>query len=343
MRYPFLVLGALAVVIATPQVALAQAAAPAPSDQIVLSGDVLVPRGTVVGEVVVFSGSATVAGVVRGDVVVLDGPVTISGQVGGDVVGLGGPVRLGSTAQVTGNVLASGPVVQEDGAQVGGTIRRDVRFTMAGPTAAFGSLLASVAIAVSVLLLLLVALLLAPRGLERVAESAHTSPVRSGLGGLASWLLVPIAGVVAAATEVGLPLALAVLLGIALLWLLGLAVTSFAIGRLFVRAPGSRVGALFAGWGVTAAVGLVPVLNAAWWILASMFGIGALVVAMWRSRHGTPLAQGGRGGRHRRSSRRPPVAAPSVDAEPSADAEQSEAPSVDAELTRSRDMPVAED
>ena len=104
MRYPLLVLGALAVVVATPEVALAQAATPAPSDQIVLSGDALVPRGTVVGEVVVFSGSATVAGVAQGDVVVLDGPVTISGQVGGDVVGLGGPVRLGSTAQVTGAI-----------------------------------------------------------------------------------------------------------------------------------------------------------------------------------------------------------------------------------------------
>ena len=327
MRYPLLVLGALAVVVATPEVAHAQAATPAPSDQIVLSGDALVPRGTVVGEVVVFSGSATVAGVAQGDVVVLDGPVTISGQVGGDVIGLGGPVRLGSTAQVTGDVLASGPVVQADGAQVGGTIRRDVRFTMAGPTAAFGSLLASVAIGVSVLLLLLLWLLLAPRGLDRLAESTHAAPVRSALWGLAAWLLVPIAGVVAAATVVGLPLALAVLLGIALLWLLGLAATSFAIGRLFVRAPGSRVGALFAGWGVTAAVGLVPFLNAAWWILASMFGIGALVVATWRSRHGAPLTPGGRGGRHRRNSRRQPVAPPSVDAG----------------STRPRDMPLAED
>jgi hypothetical protein len=245
---------------------------------------------------------------------------------------------------VTGDVLASGLVAQADGAQVSGTIRRDVRFTMAGPTAAFGSLLASVAIAVSVLLLLLLALLLGPRGLERVAESAHASPVRSALWGLAAWLLVPTACIVAAATVVGLPLALAVLLGIAFLWLLGLAATSFAIGRLFVRAPGSPVGALFAGWGVMAAVGLVPLLNAAWWILASLFGIGALVVATWRSRHGAPPAPGGRGGRHRRNSRRPPVAASSMEAGQSVDGEQSvdAGQSVDAELTRSRDLPVAE-
>jgi len=174
---------------------------------------------------------------------------------------------------------------------------------------------------------LLLALLLAPRGLERVAASGHTSPARSALWGLATWVLVPIGGVVAAATVLGLPLALAVLLGMALLWLLGLAATSFAIGRLFVRAPGSRVGALFAGWGVTAAVGLVPVLNAVWWILASAFGLGAIVVATWRSRHGAALVPGGRGGRHR-ANRRPAAPAPSV---------------IEAETSRPRDMPLAED
>jgi hypothetical protein len=250
----------------------------------------------------------------------------VTGQVGGDVVALGGSVRLADTAQVTGDVLASGVVSQADHAQVGGAVRRGVRFTLAGPAAALGSLIASVAIAISVLLVLLLGLLLAPRGLERVAESAHTVPARSALWGLATWVLVPVGAAFAAATVLGLPLALALLLGIAFLWLLGLAAASIAIGRLFVRAPGSRTGALFAGWGVTAAVGLVPVVNAVWWVVASMFGIGAVVVATWRSRHGAPLVPGGRGGRHRAGSRPSTLAEPSV-----------------AEPARPRDMPLAED
>src|SRR6476659_3801102 len=73
-------------------------------DQVVLRGDVVVARGQVVGEIVVFSGSATVAGVARGDVVVLDGPITVAGQVGGDVIALHGSVRLLATAQVAGTV-----------------------------------------------------------------------------------------------------------------------------------------------------------------------------------------------------------------------------------------------
>src|SRR5436305_15082497 len=71
-------------------------------DQVVLSGDVTVFRGTVIHQVVVFSGSATIDGVVEGDVVVFRGPITVSGQVGGDVIALHGPIHLLRTAEVGG-------------------------------------------------------------------------------------------------------------------------------------------------------------------------------------------------------------------------------------------------
>ncbi len=99
-----------------------------PQDQVVLRGDVVVPKGQVVGEVVVFRGSVNVAGVVRGDVVVLDGPVTIGGQVSGDVIAAHGTIRLLASAQVRGSVRGGSDVVVADGAQVQG-----------GSTAASGS------------------------------------------------------------------------------------------------------------------------------------------------------------------------------------------------------------
>jgi hypothetical protein len=317
-----------ALVVSAPTAAVAQSTAQDAGDQIVLTGDVIVPRGRVVHEVVVFSGSAAIAGVAQGDVVVLDGPVTIAGQVGGDVVALHGPIKLLGTAQVTGNVLAGRGVSVADGAQVGGTVRRDVRFTLATPAATFGALLASVAVSLALLLVLLLALLLAPRGLERAAEAGRGTPATSAVWGAAVSIGLPILCVAAAATVLGLPFALAVLLAIGLWWLLGLAAASFMIGRLFVRAPGARTGAVFAGWGVTAAVGLVPVLNVAWWLLASVFGIGTVVVASWRARHGAALVPGGRKGRHRAAGKRP-VAPP--------------APVEVPVETRPSDMPLAED
>ena len=275
-----------------------------PKDQIVLRGDVVVPRGQVVGEVVVFTGTATVAGVVRGDVVVLDGPVTIGGQVSGDVVAIHGPIRLLSSAQVAGSVRGGGDVEVADGAQVHGGVARGVRFTLSGPVGAFGALLASVAVAVSVLATGLLMLLLAPRGLERLATVGRERPFVSAAWGIALTLAVPLAAVAAGATVLGLPIGLAALLSIGLLWLVGIAAATWVLGRAFVREPRPRIAALAAGWGIGTAVGLVPILDLAWWLLGGAFGLGAIAVAVWGARSARPLVPGGteeasRSGRHR--------------------------------------------
>jgi hypothetical protein len=92
------------------------------------------------------------------------------------------------------------------------------------------------------------------------------------------------------------------------------------------------VGALFAGWAIGAALGLVPFLNAVWWTLGAIFGLGAILVATWRARHGAgPLVPGGRAGRHARQGRAvaPPPLAP--------------VPAETVAADRPADMPLAED
>ena len=263
-------------------------------DQVMLAGTVTVPRGQSVGEVVVFHGRAIVAGVVVGDVVVLDGPVAISGQVGGSVVAMNGPIRLASTASVAGDVLGAQTVRLEPGALVGGDVRDDVAFTPRGTLAALGALLGAVAIAVSTLLLLLFVLGLAPRGLDRVATAARTAPFASLGWGVLVAIAWPVVAVAAAASILGLPLGLSVLLGSGLVALVGYALAVYAVGRLIVQAPRGRAGAALAGWGASAAIGVVPFLNVLVWVFGSMFGLGAAVVATWRARAGTPAR-----GRHR--------------------------------------------
>lgn len=291
----------LLVVALWPAAALAQPKSPAsPAEQVVLSGDVLVRKGHVVGQVVVFTGSVTVLGVVDGDVVVLDGPIAIQGQVSGDVVAVSGTVDLAPTAQVGGSVTAADEVSRAEGAQVGGSVRSGVRLTLGGPLGALGSLLPSVAVAASVLVAGLLLLLVVPRGGDRIAEALAGAPVSSTAWGAVVVVLVPVLGLLATASVLGLPLGLALLLGAGLLWLIGQAGISWGIGRLIVREPRSRLGALLAGWAVGAVLGLVPFLNIAWWGLGSMVGLGAVLVAAWRTRRGggeLPPARE-RGGRH---------------------------------------------
>jgi hypothetical protein len=305
--------------LAAPGAALAQARVPpAPRDQVVLSGDVLVPRGRTVGEVVVFRGSATVEGVVDGDVVVLSGPIRVAGQVSGAVVAVDGSVTLERTAQVGGDVIAGDDVERAAAAEVGGDVRSQVRFSLSGPAAALGALLASFAVAVSVLLAAALLVLLAPRGGEHVGADTHSAPAPSALWGLLLGLGIPTIAVLLTATVLGIPFGLSLLLGIGLLWLVGQASATWSLGRLLLREPRSRAGALFAGWGLATAVGLVPGLNVAWWVLGSLFGLGAVLVATWRVRRGAPPTGGrplgepaDRPGKHRvgRGTPAPPVPA----------------------------------
>ena len=255
-----------------------------PEEQVVLSGDLLVPRGRTVGEVVVITGSATVLGVVDGDVIVLDGPATIGGQVAGDVVVLDGRVLLRSSAQVAGDVLAGDPVELEDGAQVAGEIREGFRVSLEGPVGVLGSLLVSVAMAVSTLILIGLLLVLAPRGIERLGVATRTAPFASAGWGVVVAVGLPVVAVGLAASVLGLPLGLAVVFGLGLVFLLGLASAALGIGRAVVPPPRSRLAAALAGWAIVAVVGLVPVLNAFAWGLASVFGMGLAVVAAWRAR-----------------------------------------------------------
>jgi hypothetical protein len=255
-------------------------------DQIVLSGSVNVPKGRTVGEVIVFHGSVTVLGVVQGDVVVLDGPITVSGQVSGTVVALNGPVRLAKTAQVGEQALGSEAVDVADGATIEGGVEDHVAFTLRGTTTALGAVLASASVAISVLVAGLLLLLLAPRGIDRVGTALLTAPIASCAWGVALALAIPAVSLALLASILGLPLGLALLLGMGLLWLIGLAIGAYAVGRLLVREPRSRMLAWFAGWGIVAVVGFVPFVNVAAWVLGSIVGLGAGTVAAWRARSG---------------------------------------------------------
>ncbi|MEZ0235616.1 MAG: hypothetical protein ACAH81_11805 [Actinomycetota bacterium] len=279
----------------SPSGASPSAASPAPTprpgaetavteDQVMLSGTLAVPRGRTVGQVVVFHGRALVAGVAAGDVVVLDGPVVISGQVSGTVVAMNGPIRLAATAFVAGDVLGGQSVRVDPGARVGGNVRDDVSFTPRGPLAALGALLGAIAVAVSTLGMMLLFLAVAPRGLDRVATAARTAPFASFGWGLLLALGLPLVALGTTASILALPFGLALLLGFALIALMGFSLAAWAAGRLLVKEPRGRAAALFAGWGIAAAVGLVPFLNVAVWLLGSVFGLGAATVAVWRAR-----------------------------------------------------------
>jgi hypothetical protein len=307
-----IVLGGLFLAVPSTALAQGQSQRAEPKDQIVLSGDVFVRRGQEVGEVVVLRGSVTVAGLVRGDVVVIDGRIRVAGQVSGSVVNVDGPVLLGPSSQVLGDVLAREHVTSATGAQVGGDVREGATFALGTPIRALGSYAPWLAIWLSVLALGLLLLWLAPRGADATARAALGSPWPSAGLGVAAFLALPLAGLVGLFTLALLPLGIALLLALFLLYSIGLAWSAFALGRILWHEPRGRILALLFGWAILAAAGTIPFVGGVVWLAGSAFGVGACTVAIWRSRAGVRVRT--TGGRHRPGVKMPSYA--SADPEP---------------------------
>ncbi|MGE5225695.1 MAG: hypothetical protein ACM3OO_02345 [Planctomycetaceae bacterium] len=256
---------------------------------VVLQGDAVVPAGETVDAVVAFDGAVRVDGTVRQSVVAFHGPVTITGSVERDVVVFDGQLRLLSGSTVGGNVVAKDPMIAP-GARVEGTVSStwQLEWAFQGAGVVFG-LLVWFMVAVSVLVLGFILLGLAPR-----AADATYAAMRASVGGTIGWgLLVviglPIVGMVAIATLVGLPLGLGILLALALLFGIGHTTGAWLLGRSITH-DRSRAVAFLLGWAILSAAALVPVLGQLVWLGATVMGLGGLVLALWHARRATAEA-----------------------------------------------------
>ena len=274
-------------------VAVLAAAAPAHAgnDQVVITGDVVVQRGQTVDDVIVVDGSVRVLGRVTGDLIAVSAPVRLNGPVEGDVVGLAERVVIGAGGRVGGDLSYADkePVITVPGAVAGKTekLSFDDYVTPWGVVAAWLALW--LAVSISTLLLGLALLWLAPRSLEAALEMARTQTGQAIAIGLAVFFGLPAVAVLLMVTVLGFPLGIALLLALLPIYAIGYTTSAFLLGRAIVRPPTSRFLAFLAGWGILRAVALVPGLGALAWFGATVFGLGALTVALWRSRRG-PVA-----------------------------------------------------
>jgi hypothetical protein len=233
-----------------------------------------------------------VLGRVRGNLVALHGPVRIlGGTVTGDVVNVSDPIVLNGRARVGGdlNYGDEKPVVAP-GAVVRGKVKKfDVGDAF--PFSGFGvTLLIWLAVSVSSLILGLVLLAFAPRA----ADAAHLV-AREATWPAVGWgvLLVfglPVLAVIALVSLVGIPLGAGLLLALVPIYSVGYVTGAWLLGRRILKPPTSRFVAFLAGWAILRVVALIPILGGLAWLVATVFGLGALIVAAWRARrpHAAP-------------------------------------------------------
>jgi hypothetical protein len=257
---------------------------------VVLSGRADVPEGQQVGDLVVFHGSADVAGTVEGSLTAFDAPVTISGRVNGDVVVFNGRVELQSGANVTGDVVSQQAPVVASGATIGGTSKRLQTNTNWEGFGWAGKLAWWLAVSVSTLVVGLVLVWLVGPGAARILEAGRTR-IGPSIGlGLLLFFGLPLLAVIALVTVVGIPLGIGLLAALLLIYALGYSASGWILGRSILRGPTSWFLAFLVGWGILRVVALVPILGGLAWFAAVVFGLGALAVAIWRTRSATRAA-----------------------------------------------------
>ena len=281
---------ALLIVAVTPASAADQAANDSVrGDRVVITGPVTIDRGEIADDVVVIDGPVSVAGRVRGDLVVVSGRLRISGTVDGDVVAVADRATLAPGARVGGDLVYGDerPVVPR-GATVAGDVDRVSVGEITDPVGFIGAAAVWIAVSLSALVLGLALLWLAPRALEAAFAAASTSLGPTIGWGLLLFFGLPILGVIALVTLVGIPLGVALLLALLPLYAIGYTTSAWLLGRRLVGPPRGRVLAFLAGLVILRVLAIIPIVGGIVWFAATVVGLGSLLVATWRARRGYP-------------------------------------------------------
>ena len=258
---------------------------------VVLTGELRLPVGASADDAVILNGPALIEGDVDGQVIAFNGDVIVSGTVGEDVVSLNGRVFLSDGARVGGDVVSRYRPEISDSATVGGQLRRTSRFKVdVGEFAVVSRILVWLATSVSSFLLGLLLILFVPRAADVTARTATERFGRSIGFGFLTLIGVPLAALVAIGILLGIPLGLGVLFALGLLYWLGYTVGAYALGRRLVSAPTHRVLAFLAGFGILRAIALIPVVAGLAWLAATVWGLGALVIAARAAGRDKPAA-----------------------------------------------------
>jgi hypothetical protein len=138
----------------------------------------------------------------------------------------------------------------------------------------------------SALVLGLLLIAFAPRAADAASRRAREETGLTIALGIGAFIALPVVAFGAIFTLVGVPLAIAILLALLPLAAVAYVTTAFVLGRIMVGAEVDRFLCFLAGLAALRILALVPVLGFIVWLVAVVFGLGALVLAAHRTRSG---------------------------------------------------------
>jgi hypothetical protein len=275
-----------------PSSALAQS--PKQNDDFTLrvNGDVVIASGDKVNSVVVINGDLTVDGEVTDFVLVIKGDAVINGTVGGDLTVIDGDINLTSSAVVDNVNSVRGDITRAQGATITGDIHERDSFRFIWAAAGVLSVLFWLAMTIAMLAAALIFAAFGGRQLTGAASAMTGDLVNTIIGVVFFWVGVPILGVLAIITVIGIPLGIGVLLFVLpVIGFLGYLVTGTRLGIWLLGLGGRTTGErpfLAAALGTLALqlLVLIPVIGIVIGIVAGLWGGGALAFRIYRGAGG---------------------------------------------------------
>jgi hypothetical protein len=263
------------------------------SDMVRIGNDVTVEEGRVVKDAVAIGGSVTV----------LSG-----GRVMGNAVAIGGDVNLKANARVEGDAVAiGGEILKEEGASVG---KNEVAILSGakGILPAFWkwspldflyrSYLASLILHILVVMVIaalgVFLLLFLPDSLQIISSTIRQSALKSGGWGVGSILAIVLLLVFTTGSLLGIVLVPVLVIAVAVVGILGCVATGLFVGeRTFSPSAGSLIRPFLVGMLILAVIGLFPLVGGLVFLVANLFGFGAVLVS--RFGRAQPAASNTRG------------------------------------------------
>lgn len=271
-----------------------------------MSGDVVIPVGTVQdGTVVTMNGRIQVDGTLAGDAMTMNGDITVSGTVAGSVRTFNGSILLTSTARVDGDVrTVNGRVDRQPGAQVGGRIGEGWVFNRPRAPAfrrpwdgmgrwmswGFFRALAGWVMVGFVVLAAAVAALF-PEQIHRISAALSETPGQALLAGVLLWVLLPLLIMALAVSVVGIPALAFMPLGLSVLGLVGFSAAAMLLGNRITEGFRWHIGPVpdaVVGAAILAVLGLVPGLGWLAVFVAVTWGMGGILLVTFRRGEKTP-------------------------------------------------------
>ena len=260
-------------------------------DLFVTAASVVVEESGVIGrDVMAFGGVVRVEGTVGRDVRGRTARTVIDGTVGGDIDVATQKFEVGHGAVIGGDVQYRSPSDGSiaSGAQIAGSVKRlptqsnfiyGVILALANVIGFLGFIVAG-----------LLALFMARGSGSRATGAVITNPIKTFLWGVGAVIVTPVVTVVVAATLVGLPLALMMVMVMVAGLIIGPIPAVTALGNRVLIKRGGLFGAFVVGailWRLS--IWLVPIVGGVLFVLALVWGVGAWIVGIVAARNADPL------------------------------------------------------